>query len=328
MMCLSKVTPYHIALILLVCVILEGAAGFRPNSSQKASLSKQTRLPFSIPRGGDSGSVAFGDDDEDEDEEEDVEQEEGEAEDESEESENPISAAIPSAPVSITFKTNLGNKLVDTSLELLVTRTRNVESVKGTLSKMLPGRPPAGSLRIISDGVLLEDDQLIDELVDDDDDDEDDEEEEEGDKSSMTMTLDIVPPVDAKFATELDLIHDMTNSELLDAYTANAASMYHNGQSIFSQEQEGSSLSLQLRQQAHDIRQQLESSFPERAAQLLADDVAPSALAERVIEERRGQRYRSGRGGAKTNMRRVIQKNLNIVSNGKFEIRFSSIGFD
>lgn len=244
------------------------------------------------------------DDEEEEESEDDDEESEDEDDDEGEEKAAPSASA---APVSIIFKTNLGSPLIDTKLELLCSRTRNIDSIKNTLSRMLPGRPPAPMLRILSDGMVLDDDQLIDDIVEEDDDDDDEEEE------AMVLTLDMVPPVNPKFATELGAVSDMSTSDLLDAYTANAAAMYHNGHAIFSgdDEEEESMLSVRLRHEAHDIRQQLEDGFSEKSLKLLESDSAPST---EMVDERRGQRYRTSKGGARTNLKRTIQTNLNIVS--------------
>ena len=127
------------------------------------------------------------DDDEDDDEEgefvveekEDIVDDEDEdsedEEDEDDDTKKAAASAVSSQPVSIIFKTNTGNALVDTSLELLVSRSHSVESVKQTLSRMLPGQPPVESLRLVYDGFVLQDDQLFDEVVDEEDDDDDEE---------------------------------------------------------------------------------------------------------------------------------------------------------
>jgi hypothetical protein len=210
--------------------------------------------------------------------------------------------------LTINVKTNLGNKIVDQTMELLVSRTRDVASVKQTLSRQLPGRPPASTLTLMIGSRVLGDEELVDELVDD----EDEHEEEEEKSGTLVLTLDMVPPVDPKFATTLEL-DDMTTSDILDAYTANAAAMYNNAQSLVSEpsaDKAFGSLSIQLRHEAYRIRDQLTSAFPESALSKLKEDTPPHETQE--VAQRRGQRYRSGRGGAKTNMKRTIQRNLNV----------------
>jgi hypothetical protein len=156
-------------------------------------------------------------------------------------------------------------------------------------------------MRLVSGGVLLQDDQLMEEVIDDDDDDDGC-----GRRRTRisTITLDMVPPVDPKFATRFHTMQDISTSDLLDAYAANAAAMYHKPSS-----EEATLKTVQLRQEAHDIRQQLLNSFPEKVAALVSEE-PPSAS---VVEDRRGQRYRTTKGGARTNLRRIIQTNLNIV---------------
>lgn len=253
------------------------------------------------------------DEDEEESDSEDVEEsedEQSEAVDDDEES--PLSSVISSEPLSVNIKTNLGNRVVDQSIELLVSRTRDVASVKNTLSRQLPGRPPISALTLMTGPRVLMDDELVDELVDDQDEDDDDDEDDE-ESSTLVLTLDMVPPVDPKFATALQL-DEMTTSEMLDAYAANAASMYNNAQSLVSEpsaDKAFGSLSIQLRHEAYRIRDQLASSFPESALAKLEEETPPHET--QAVEQRRGQRYRSGRGGAKTNMKRTIQRNLNVV---------------
>jgi hypothetical protein len=260
----------------------------------------------------ESGGEEEEEDFESDDEEEESDEEESDEEDsEASEDETPLSSVISSEPLTVTVKTNIGNRVVDQSMELLVSRTRDIASVKNTLSRQLPGRPPASVLTLMSGPRVLGDQELVDELVDDDDE-EDDEEDQEND--TLVLTLDMVPPVDPKFATTLAL-DEMTTSEMLDAYSANAAAMYNNAQSLVSEpsaDKAFGSLSTQLRHEAFRIRDQLVTTFPESAMQKLEDDTPP-AHETQAVEQRRGQRYRSGRGGAKTNMKRTIQRNLNVV---------------
>lgn len=258
-------------------------------------------------RGGSTSSIS--EDEYSEQEEEDHEQEvdsedddeeESQDEEKSEEEENPLNTVISSEPVQVSIKTNLGNPLVDTSLELLVARSRNVGSIKLSLSRQMAGRPPVSAQRLLLDGRELNNDELVDELVEDDEDDEQD---------SLKLVLSMVPPVDPKFATDLEKIKEMPTSELLDAYAANAAAMYHNSQLLFSNQV--SEENVNLRKEAHEIRQVLVQGMPESAMELLQQDPKEK---DSVEQQRRGQRQRTGRGGAKQNVKRVVQRNLNIVS--------------
>lgn len=273
---------------------------------------------FWIPRGGstaeeesdqESEEEDSEDEDKDSDEDEESEEEDVDAEDE-EVSESPLSSVISSEPLTVSIKTNLGNRVVDQSIELLVSRTRDVASVKQTLSRQIPGRPPASTLTLMSGARVLSDEELVDELVDDEEEDDDEDEEE---SNTLVLTLDMIPPVDPKFATTLN-IDEMTTSDLLDAYAANAAAMYNNAQSLVSEpssDKAFASLSIQLRHEAYRIRDQLTCTFPESVLAKLQEETPPHET--QAVEQRRGQRYRSGRGGAKTNMKRTIQTNLNVV---------------
>jgi hypothetical protein len=233
---------------------------------------------------------------------EDEDEDDDDLEDDEELDAPPVAAS--SQPINIIFKTNMGNPLIDTSLELLVSRTRTVENVKQTLSRMLPGRPPAEVMRLVSEGILLQDDQLINDVVDDDDEDSDDEDEE---ASSVTILIDMVPPVDPKFATQLKDMNDLSTSELLDAYAANSAAMYHPTKDM---DPQGDLLSVQLRHEAHTIREQLLETFPEKSLAVINAETPSSEF----VEDRRGQRYRTSMGGTRANLKRILQTNLNIVS--------------
>lgn len=274
--------------------------------------------PWSISillRGGSTEEDQF-----DQSEEEDYEEEEDEDKEKEETEESPLESVISNEPLTVTIKTNLGNPIVDTSTELLVSRTRNVESVKQTLARQLPGRPPVSALTLMSGTRVLSDDELIDELVNDVEGDDDDDDE----CNAFVLTLDMVPPVDPKFATEFGKLHEMTTSDLLDAYAANAAAMYHNAQSLVSEssaDKAFGSLSIQLRHEAYRIRDQLTSSFPESILEKLMDTTPPSQRehTHSLEPQRRGQRNRSGRGGAKTNIKRMVQRNLNAVRSMKYK---------
>jgi hypothetical protein len=243
---------------------------------------------------------------------------------------NPIS----SQPVSILFRTDVNNSLLDTSLELLVSRSRNIESVKQTLSRMLPGKPPVESIRLVSDGILLPDSLIIDELLEDEDGNTNDEHDDESSETTLTViVLDMIPPVDPKFATQFSKLHDMSTSDLLDAYVANAAAMHHS-MSEGNNDEKGNNnigrdpqlVSAQIREQAYRIRQQWIDQFPEKALVTLESTVVDSQI---PVEDRRGQRYRPPmyQGGPRANLKRTLQTNLNIVrlQNNSFSFSFKQL---
>jgi hypothetical protein len=59
------------------------------------------------------------------------------------------------------------------------------------------------------------------------------------------------------------------------------------------------------------------STFPESALAKLEEESPPHET--QALNQRRGQRYRSGRGGAKTNVKRMIQRNLNVVRSIEYD---------
>eukprot|EP00547_Thalassionema_nitzschioides_P001341 CAMPEP_0194199800 /NCGR_PEP_ID=MMETSP0156-20130528/677_1 /TAXON_ID=33649 /ORGANISM="Thalassionema nitzschioides, Strain L26-B" /LENGTH=437 /DNA_ID=CAMNT_0038924739 /DNA_START=251 /DNA_END=1564 /DNA_ORIENTATION=+ len=275
-----------------------------------------------IPRG---GSTIVDSESEEEEEEVEADVEEEDDDNDEEEEDKSKSAAASGEPVSITVKTNTGNPLIDVSLELMMARSKKIENVKATVSRMLKSRPPVESFSIRYHGMLLDDESFVHELIDEEDEDDDDEE-----SSGKVLTLDMIPPVDPKFATQLSKMQEMSTSELLDAYATNSAAMYQNGYELYSnalntqnqaddedEESSQSSFSVQapvssrLQEQAQAIREKLVAKFPEKALELLNEEGPPSDPSE-MLQKRRGQRYRTSRGGVRTNLKRTIQTNLNI----------------
>jgi hypothetical protein len=213
--------------------------------------------------------------------------------------------------VALSIQTNWGSPVLDQKLELEATRNKNIATIKARVSKQLPGKPPALGLNIVYEGRVLEDDVLLDELFQDDDDVEV--------KSAKTLILSVIPPVDPRFATALiprvarHSEHDdrtLTTEELLDAYFLNQAAMTLNAELLANPDAASSSsplLRLQAQQVSEKLKQQLKQETPA--------DVWKKALepAPKHGEERRGNRYRSGKGRATTSFRRSFQTNLNVV---------------
>jgi hypothetical protein len=161
---------------------------------------------------------------------------------------------------------------------------------------------------------------LVDELFDDDDDeDEDEDEDSDSDEPSKTLILNVVPPVDPKFATELapklrahveDDDDTLSTEELVEAFFLNQAAMSRNAQILASPSLPSSPLlRLEIQEQAKQLREHFKSQIPEEVWQSSLEPVRKS----HHTEERRGQRYRSGKGGARTNLKKSIQHNMNIV---------------
>ena len=249
-------------------------------------------------------------------------------------------AAVSKAPVKLIIKTALNSHLIDQSIELTASRTRDVASLKLSCFRQMRGRPPV-ELQTIRQGIItLEDHMTIDEILgdEDDDDDDDDDEEEEADEVALILTLDMAPPVDPKFGIELgELVKSKTTEELIDAYAANQASLMAVSKQLAeaavseldkvieqtTEEYEGEedsapppkalleSETLWMRKQASLVKKQLLSSMSEDTLKMLhktdEEEESSDALLASSIR-------RSRRGGAKMNMKRVLQRNLNIVS--------------
>ena len=258
----------------------------------------------------------------DDEEEADEEEDEGSSDDPLDESQQ-----ISKQPMSMTVKTNTGNRILDQSIELTVNRSRNVASIKESLRRQLPGRPPVEAMQLVHDGRRLPDETLVNDLIDEDE----EEDEEEEASSGLVLFLDMIPPVDPKFVPILDQkMQDFTASQLLDAYAANEAAMYQNGALLMEssggigdeddeEEVEHLSplLSVKIRENASRIRQDLEETLlhTEHAQKLLADPLAPSAQQQSSLQatQVRGKRVRqTAVSGVRTTLRRKVQHNLNI----------------
>ena len=243
-------------------------------------------------------------------------------------------SSIDKTPFPITVKTAVGNNIVDTSLELTVNRSRDVASLKKSLSRLLPAKPPVETMKLIFHGKVLQDDETLDEILDDDEDEEDEE------REAISLTLDMIPPVDPKFVAELDAnLKDMTVREILDAYIANEATLYQSTEELmkktWSQSEAGAQAadldeeadddetspspkggnqktSLQIRERSDQIRSQLEALIQsENSKNLLSQTEIKHHSLDEV--EVRGQRIRKvSQAGVRTSIKRQIQRNLNV----------------
>jgi len=289
-------------------------------------------------RGGSTEEEEMVDEDEEEEEEEiDEEEEEDEEDEEEEDDDDEATEKMPKIasmePVRLIISTNWGNSLIDQTVELTPARTRDVASLKKSLSKQLPGRPPIIGLDLVYEGRILEDETLVDELFEDDEDeeDEDDEDEiEEGNEPTRRLTLNLVPPVDPKFATELGpkLIYTSeedddyigvaadpdapTADELVDAFYMNQVAMSRNAQLLADPNMESSAfMRMELQEQAQQLRDQLQAETPAEVWEKCMK-VPDPASAGKSQEEWKGQRYRSTKGGVSRQLKTVIQTNLNV----------------
>jgi len=262
------------------------------------------------------------------------------SENDEDEDEGEITTKVPAIasmePVRLIISTNWGNSVIDQTLELTPARTRDVASLKKSLSKQLPGRPPIVALDLVYEGRILDDDTLVDELFEDEDEDEEDEDEEDedGNESSRKLTLNLVPPVDPKFATELGpkLVHhadddddysggssgvggdadSFTVDELVDAYYMNQVAMSRNAQLLADPNDPSSPfLRIEMKEQAQQLREQLQSETPADVWEkcMAVSDQKGNRSPQ---EEWRGQRYRSTKGGVSRQLKTIIQTNMNV----------------
>jgi hypothetical protein len=362
----------------------------------------QQRLNFVLSmRGGSTGTGDLTDDEDEYDSEEEEyddseeeeyddgeEEEEEEEEDTDDEEEEEKSSSTPTfnAPVKVTFTTTSlspsykPNPLIDQTIELTASPTRTIASLKQTLSKQLKAKPPASCIVLKLDGLVLHDDEaligdIVDEHEDDDDDDDDDEhkddnqgdddddDDDDDDIPKLKIQVDIIPPVDPKFGTEIrQRLDDMTNDQVLDAYVANMASMHQNSldmmdiqmknsmmidkkeendyenenddENDINQEEENQLLSfgrsgvsnmLDTQKNAITLKERIVSSLDDNALELLKSNDTPlspstttnqeDSLADGDILLKESLKRKSKRrGGATMNIKRTLQKNLNIVS--------------
>lgn len=303
-------------------------------------------------RGGSSSEYDLEESDEDSDDEYDEEEEsddgdeydeEGDEEEESdEEQEN-----VPSLPVKITLKTALSsNILIDQSIEITASPTRSVESLKQSVSRQFKSRPPMNAITLRLDGQILDDSELVTNLVEDEDEEEEDDDDEDG-LSKLTIIVDMVPPVDPKFGTEMkSRINDLTNEEVLNAYVANLASMHQNSVDIMKEDniqdsvreiggdededeedEEISSLTnraqtnLEMQRYIHMLKERIVESLSSDEKELLERTDTPSSPEEEDLDSYDGDillkesiKRKKRSGGATMNVKRALQKNLNIVS--------------
>jgi hypothetical protein len=318
-----------------------------------------------VPRGGSEAPAEKEDNDEDHEEIDDNNKGEGENEDDDkeeasekddneedhegnevkdeveEEEETPSKKDITSMePFKVIVKTNLGCTLVDQSFELNAVRTRNIESIKKSLARLLPGKPPMEIIRLLLHGQVLKDDLLLDELMDDDEEDDDEADVTES-EPALTLTLDMLPPVDIKYATELEeRLPETSTADLLEAYTMTEAAIWLSSQQLITADSSTgaaeiggeststhspppSLISFQVRQYATSLQARLEQHlFTEKASVMLDDPTPPAkAAAEKAKQpDVRGKRVRPGAAGGTcppsssvVGLKQTAQHYLNIV---------------
>jgi len=252
-------------------------------------------------------------------------------------------AKVPSSssPVKLIISTGLGCPLIDQTLETNASRSRTIGNIRQTISRQMKGRPPMQSVRLLLGNRVLRDDEIIDNLApDEDDEDEELDEEDEGEDEDdgmvkLRLTLDAVPPVDPKFGVELqEQLQKMSTADLLKAYAANAAAAHEGVAQMFASSTTGDlsegnddeddeddsigeranvSISTAMRQHALSIKESIVETMPKSAIDILNQ----SAYESEGVALASAQRHRRGgamKGGASTQVKRALQRNLNIVS--------------
>ena len=134
------------------------------------------------------GSIAVDQDEESSNQEE---QEEEEESDEEESDEEELEESKPQTqaqqlskePIAITIQTAVGNALVDQVLELTVQRGRTIASIKESIRRQLPGKPPVACMQLVVDGQALADHVTLVDLLDDEEEDDDDDDDDQADNS-------------------------------------------------------------------------------------------------------------------------------------------------
>jgi len=321
----------------------------------------------SIPHGGSSIAVDDGSEEISESEEEDELSSDLSEDESSEDDSTPSTSNSNGPPIKLTIKTNLASTLIDQKLDFTASRTRTIQSIKLAISKSMIGRPPLSSIILKYHGRTLDDEECMFDLLEDlDSDDEEEEdsdaednigEEEDEDTIKVTLTADILPPIDSKFGIELkEKLHKLSTQEILEAYCVNMAGMVY-GQELFvkeselyeSNENENEELdedmepptaenhSLNIRKKAALIQSQFTSNLSSETKQLLQeehirvkqhlssdsststspseDEIIYGLISQNEINSsssRKGRR-RTLKGGASMNVKRSLQRNLNVV---------------
>lgn len=195
-------------------------------------------------------------------------------------------------PVPITIQTAVGNDLLDQTVELPnVHRSRTLASLKESCRRQLPGKPPVSSMRFVLDGKILDDDVLVQDLLDDEDDeDEDDETSESSSPSSLlTLTLDMIPPVDPQFMSQVQQrLPDMTPSQLLEAFCVNEAALLRNAGLLERDYKRATEQQQQQQQQAEDesaVKGEEEEEEKDDESTLSSDPAPTSFLYLELREE-------------------------------------------
>jgi hypothetical protein len=151
-------------------------------------------------------------------------------------------------PVSVMVQTKLGSKILDQTIELPLVNPnkRTIVSIKQSIQRQLVSgsgsgnnKPPLSTIRLLYQGqIITNDDILLAEIIYEDDDDDEEEEDNENNNSNNTpsdvkvinLYLDMIPPVDPKsFLYDIESkLDNVTTAELLQAFAINEAAIDYN----------------------------------------------------------------------------------------------------
>ena len=293
-----------------------------------------------------------GEQDVEEDDDEEEDNDTNESDDDEDEPANKSDEARLSTPIPVSIKTKYGsngNTMLDQSIELTLQRRRTIGIVKDNLRRMLPGKPPKSLIQVLHEGRIVSDDVSLDELFEDDEEEDDDEDEDDEDetKGTIYLTIDIIPPVDGKFAQTLAAqLNDVNTAELLRLYAVNEAALYETTVATIQKsvildnvsegkedegEEEDDDLQSEsaaptapelvgpkLQERADLIEEQLRDMIQkqqrEKATAILEETRPPSAI--QAATEIRGERVIDAvpSRGVKTSLRRKLQHTFNVQS--------------
>ena len=307
-------------------------------------------------------------------------------------------------PIKIHITTGLNSPLLDQHIEFTASPKRSLHSIKQAISKTMPGRPPISCIQLRHRGRLLLDDNegkrgygdsrtmTVNDILslDNDDDDDDiednnnneDNDEDDEDSIKLSLTCDILPPIDSKFGIEFrNKIVSLSTKEIIEAYCLNMAGMMYGqeeqcistsssleGKNEDDDDEENNNAptatitpatatigkdnpSLNIRKRAAFLQKQLfDTMFTEETKQLIEEEHA-RVMKKKMVNNNvdgvgrdeqeaaaRGQEdegevvfglisptsrsnaHRSGgrkgggsKGGATMNVKKALQKNLNVV---------------
>ncbi|KAL7545212.1 hypothetical protein ACHAWF_008563 [Thalassiosira exigua] len=280
----------------------------------------------------------------DSEEEEEEEEEAGGEEDES--SRTPAPASGP--PVKLVITTGLNSELINRRIEFTASCRQTVLSLRQAASKTMPGRPPLPEVRLKFRGRLLDGEEMVDDILEemDEDDKEDEDEDEiydirEEETIKLKLTCNAVPPIDGKFGIELrEKMRKVSTKEIVEGERrgdgiragvegAGGGGLGDNKEDEEEGEEEppyGSSTfaenhSLEIRKRAAAIRTQFEGTLAPDVLRLLDEEdervklyegEGPPPFGLNRPDPSSPRRGRSLAGGATANVRRTLQRNLNV----------------